>query len=355
MAKVAAVILLDNARGVEREARAALSKGADLAELRLDLVRNLDPVTIRNLASAVGSKAIATLRSEAQGGDRGLRRERRPSLLNEIIAQRFAYVDVEQEADGERIEDLRRLAKRHRPTIVASHHFATVTDPGRVQDALEACAAIGDVAKVAAPAEDLDSAIQFIDLARAQSKAKRRVVLVGTGIDGMITRALAEDVGQEIQYAAWGRSVSPGQLSLAAATRLRGREPMVLGLVGHPLGHSLSPAIHEAALGALDVPGIYLPFDCDAESLDSVLESVEAIPLDALTRGGPWDLLVNATPFGTREAGPGLPVPASILPKVAHVYDLVYNPPTTPLLEAARRLGKPTTSGLEMLLHQAAQ
>src|SRR5207244_3272476 len=68
MAKVAAVILLDNARGAEREARAALSKGADLAELRLDLVRNLDPVTIRNLASAVGSKAIATLRSEAQGG-----------------------------------------------------------------------------------------------------------------------------------------------------------------------------------------------------------------------------------------------------------------------------------------------
>jgi len=96
MAKVAAVILLDNARGVEREARAALSKGADLAELRLDLVRNLDPVTIRNLASAVGSKAIATLRSEAQGGDRGLRKERRPALLNEIIAQRFAYVDVEQ-------------------------------------------------------------------------------------------------------------------------------------------------------------------------------------------------------------------------------------------------------------------
>src|SRR5439155_17074080 len=114
-----------------------------------------------------------------------------------------------------------------------------------------------------------------IDLARAQSKAKRRVVLVGTGIDGMITRALAEDVGQEIQYAAWGRPVSPGQLSLAAATRLRDREPIILGLVGHPLGHSLSPAIHEAALSALDVPGVYLPFDCDTESLDSLLEAAE--------------------------------------------------------------------------------
>src|SRR5256885_13108774 len=53
--------------------------------------------TLFRSASAVGSKAIATLRSEAQGGERGLRKERRPALLNEIIAQRFAYVDVRSE------------------------------------------------------------------------------------------------------------------------------------------------------------------------------------------------------------------------------------------------------------------
>src|SRR5256885_8677435 len=117
MAKVAAVILADNARGVEREARSALSKGADLAELRLDFVRNLDPVAIRNLAAAVGSKSIATLRSETEGGAHVPRGDRRASLLNEIMAQRFAYVDIEHEGDGERIEDLRRLGKRHRPTI----------------------------------------------------------------------------------------------------------------------------------------------------------------------------------------------------------------------------------------------
>ena len=169
MAKVAAVILADNARGVEREARSALSKGVDLTELRLDFVRNLDPVTIRNLAAAVGSKSIATLRSEGEGGAHGPRGDRRASLLNEIMAQRFAYVDIEQEADGERIEDLKRLGKRHRPTLIVSHHFAGVADSSQVQDALEACAAIGDVAKVAAPVEDLDSAMQLVDLARAQT------------------------------------------------------------------------------------------------------------------------------------------------------------------------------------------
>jgi shikimate dehydrogenase len=88
---------------------------------------------------------------------------------------------------------------------------------------------------------------------------------------------------------------------------------------------------------------------------DSFDESVEAISLEALARGGPWDYLVNATPLGTQGVGPDLPVPASVLARVGYVYDLVYNPPTTPLLEAARQLGKPTTSGLDMLVHQAAQ
>src|SRR5689334_11348020 len=106
MAKVAAVIVADNVRTVEREARAALSKGADLVELRLDEVRNLDPNAIRNLAGSVGRKSIATLRSRDQGGH-GPPDERRAPLVQEMIAQRFAYVDIELEADGRRVQDLR--------------------------------------------------------------------------------------------------------------------------------------------------------------------------------------------------------------------------------------------------------
>jgi len=41
--------------------------------------------------------------------------------------------------------------------------------------------------------------------------------------------------------------------------------------------------------------------------------------------------------------------------KAAFIYDLVYNPTTTPLLLVAQRLNRPGTSGLDMLLHQAAK
>jgi shikimate dehydrogenase len=41
---------------------------------------------------------------------------------------------------------------------------------------------------------------------------------------------------------------------------------------------------------------------------------------------------------------------------VAAVYDMIYNPPVTPLLaQAARRLGIPRANGLSMLVHQGAK
>lgn len=470
MAKVAAVILADSARDAEREARNAQSKGADLTEIRFDSFRNLDEAAVRTLAGSVGSRSIATFRSTAQGGVQGPSQNQRTRWLTAIAAQRFAYVDIEQRSDGGRAEEFRRVAKRHGATVIASHHFTSPAERAQVEDMLEACASIGDVAKVVVPVADVDSAIELLKVARARAQSKKRVILFGTGIAGMLTRALADDAGQEIHYAAWGRASVSGQFPLAAAKRLRGRSPILLGLVGHPLGHSLSPVIHEAALEGIDVPGVYLPFDVGPTSLDALLqaadrihlrgcnvtspykesivdqldeldgdaerlgavntivfgdgwtaghntdvfgfrlslrslglrvgdrrvlvvgaggaakavvdvlvregakvqitnrtvrkaeavaesfdEAVEALPLDALPRSGPWDLLVNATPLGTKEFGNSLPVPASLLSKIAYVYDLVYNPPTTPLMAAARRLGKPTTSGLEMLLHQAAK
>src|SRR3989454_868019 len=283
-------------------------------------------------------------------------------------------------------------------------------------------------------------------------------------------RERAGAMGAEIQFAAWGRAATPGQFGLSTAARLRGREPIVLGLVGHPLEHSISPVIQETALAALDLPAVYLPFDlspgsleafwlamdrlrirgfnvthplkesvaqrvdemdADAERLgavntvvvddgwtnghntdvygfrvslralglrvggrsalvvgaggaakavvhvllregasvqvtnrtiaradalaDSFDEPVAVVPMKVLERSGPWDLLVNATPIGMKGIENRLPVPEAIVAKAGFIYDLVYNPTTTPLLLVAQRLNRPGTSGLDMLLHQAAK
>lgn len=68
---------------------------------------------------------------------------------------------------------------------------------------------------------------------------------------------------------------------------------------------------------------------------------------------GDYDLLVNATPVGM-EAAPGLPCDPGLMRAGALVVDLIYHPPTTELLAAARGAGAVAVNGLGMLIHQAA-
>jgi shikimate dehydrogenase len=68
------------------------------------------------------------------------------------------------------------------------------------------------------------------------------------------------------------------------------------------------------------------------------------------------DLIVNCTSLGMlHSAGEGeTPLPARAIGRDALVYDLVYNPPVTPLLAAAKEAGAKTLGGLPMLVYQGA-
>lgn len=63
------------------------------------------------------------------------------------------------------------------------------------------------------------------------------------------------------------------------------------------------------------------------------------------------DLLVNATPIGLKSTDPLL-VEEKFLHKNLFVYDLIYNPAKTKLLEAALQKGCRVSNGLGMLLYQ---
>jgi len=68
------------------------------------------------------------------------------------------------------------------------------------------------------------------------------------------------------------------------------------------------------------------------------------------------DILVNATPLGTRgERERETIATADQLGGVRLVYDLVYNPAETRLISEARSAGVPTIGGLDMLIAQGAK
>ena len=79
------------------------------------------------------------------------------------------------------------------------------------------------------------------------------------------------------------------------------------------------------------------------------------------TVAGPGDisqyrLVVNATPVGMAETeGAGnLPLDPHLIHPGQHVAELVYNPLHTPLLAECQRRGVPASTGVGMLVHQAA-
>jgi 3-dehydroquinate dehydratase/shikimate dehydrogenase len=65
---------------------------------------------------------------------------------------------------------------------------------------------------------------------------------------------------------------------------------------------------------------------------------------------GSWDVLVNATPVGSRAVA-GVPYDGAFGGRI--VYDLVYDPDPTPMMSAARQAGLETIGGIEMLVAQA--
>lgn len=61
-------------------------------------------------------------------------------------------------------------------------------------------------------------------------------------------------------------------------SRITGRT-RVVGVWGHPVGHSRSPALHNAALAALGLDWIYVPFDVAPEDVAAAVEGVRAFNL----------------------------------------------------------------------------
>ncbi len=68
-----------------------------------------------------------------------------------------------------------------------------------------------------------------------------------------------------------------------------------------------------------------------------------------------YDLLINATPVGMYPHPDASPVPQPVVDRCGAVFDAVYNPEQTRLLQMAARAGIPAVGGMPMLVWQAAE
>lgn len=94
----------------------------------------------------------------------------------------------------------------------------------------------------------------------AATSTGRKHVVLGMGETGTVTRIRQRALGNEFSFGYVGRPTAPGQLSAEELGSL-GDDCAIVGITGHPLGHSLSPAMQNAAIRAAGINGIYLRFE----------------------------------------------------------------------------------------------
>jgi 3-dehydroquinate dehydratase / shikimate dehydrogenase len=245
-----------------RVARDRASEYADLVELRMDGVRDVD---VRGALAGRRKPVVVTCRPPREGGRFDGAEDERVGLLHRAAALGAEYVDIEWDSAHAPL-----IARRSgRGVVLSSHDFAGV--PGDLRERVLAMRATGaEVVKIAVTARALADNLPLLAIGR-ETAPPSRVALVAMGEPGLPSRLLAATFGSCWTYS--GDAVAPGQLTpdrMVSEFRVRRvtASTRIFGLVGRPVGHSVSPAIHNAAFDATGFDGVYIPLEArDAADL----------------------------------------------------------------------------------------
>ena len=242
--------------------------GADLVELRVDGVRDLD------LEGALAGRrlpVLVTCRPTWEGGRFDGSDEERRSVLEMALKLGAEWVDLEWRGGFEDVIS----ARRGRNIVLSSHDFTGI--PADLEQRYVAMRATGAaLVKIAVHVQSGSDVIRLLRLGRAHSGD--RVVLLGMGDIGAPTRLLPDHFGSAWTYG--GEGVAPGQVPIPdMIERYRFHETSsasaIYGVVGAPIGHSLSPSMHNAGFAAADLDAIYIPFEAtDPEDIFGLLEAL---------------------------------------------------------------------------------
>ena len=243
---------------------AAAEPRADLIEIRFDCLRPDEFRETKTLISRLVQQSsvplIVTLRSKDQGGRGDFSKPVRHEFWANIPSGNF-YVDVELDFVSSAEVEL------DWEKVICSHHdFQSVPeDLDQIYERLAATKA--SVLKIAIKAGDVTDCLSVFRLLKRAKEYGRALIAIAMGEAGLATRVLGPSRGSYLTYAPIEpeSATAPGQVTasdLRDLYRIDQITPdtLVAGLVGNPITHSFSPHIHNAALRAADINGVYLPF-----------------------------------------------------------------------------------------------
>lgn len=259
---------------IQEDYACAMADGADLVELRLDHLRPEALQRITELESWIKQHAehlIISFRPIDQGGlYDGETAERISTLMwagglgPRFVDFEYAYFQRSPAIQGK----VRLMAQpdadgKLRHLILSEHHFES-RPPKLQKKFLDMSTTPAEVIKLVWRARNADDNFEAFDLLKSRA---RRCTAFCVEPDGVPSRVLGKKFGACVTYCALrkGHETAPGQPTLdEMINRYRWKSidehTAVYGLLGDPVAHSLSPAVHNAALAACNLNAVYLPF-----------------------------------------------------------------------------------------------
>ena len=254
-----------------KEIDRAVFGGADIVELRIDFLKNLQVERhLRVLLETCPVPCIVTYRPKWEGGQYGGDEESRIAALWTAVELGAAYVDCELLAAGRFFaaapEDLRSVSAAK--IILSSHNYEMVPSEKELAETHARCVAAGaDIVKIAAMVNDITQVARLEKLLTySKSSPAEATIVLGMGEAGQVSRLLAAKFGSFLTFGARrsGTESAPGQPTLEQLRdlyRLPKQSPKtkVFGVIGKPVAHSKSPALHNQCFEAVGFDACYVP------------------------------------------------------------------------------------------------
>jgi 3-dehydroquinate dehydratase/shikimate dehydrogenase len=275
---ICAVIGRTRHRMMQMEIHEAARRGAKMIEVRLDyLAKRPD---FKRLLDKKPCPIIATIRRPDDGGRWKGSEDERLMLLRQAIVAGFDYIDLEIDT----VDKIRRFGSVKR--IVSYHNFQT-TPPDLEERYRAMCALDADIVKVAVTPQKTGDNIRVLNLLK---NAPKPTVALCMGELGVCTRILNARQGSPFSYGTFNpeRSIAPGLIPFKDLKSIYHYENIkpdtrVFGVIGDPVGHSLSPLIHNGAFKHLGINAVYVPFRVPRGELTPFLEGFQELPVEGLS------------------------------------------------------------------------
>jgi 3-dehydroquinate dehydratase/shikimate dehydrogenase len=260
---------------IHAEVEQAAKQGAQFIELRLDVLAKAPD--FQRLLFNKPCAMLATVRRAVDGGRWKATEESRLTLLRQAIVAGFDWVDLETDI----ADSVPRFGKVKR---LISYHNTRETPADLDKIHARMCKQDADAVKIAVRAATSLDNLRVLRLVR---NAPKPTVALCMGDLGMPSRLLGAKYGAPFTYAAFNkeRGIAPGLPGYQELKKVYyypqiDADTRIYGVVGDPVGHSLSPLLHNRAFRDAGVNAVYVPFRVPRGELDGFLRGFAALPVD---------------------------------------------------------------------------